>query len=131
MVGDAKTYNHLVELKRSYGQELSWLLPLPGDWHILKNFQPVLFKAYYDAGLKQIAEKCGFHQSTLTALSQCSNFRTTHNFLMQICEAIFQHMLTCFMKHRNGHTLLQNFPSNCFQSCNSRHSGRHKQRLYP
>lgn len=35
---------------------------------------------------------------------------------MQICEAIFQHMLTCFMKHRNGHTLLQNFPSNCFQS---------------
>ena len=42
VVGDAKTYNHLVELKRSYGQELSWLLPLPGDWHILKNFQPVL-----------------------------------------------------------------------------------------
>jgi len=35
---------------------------------------------------------------------------------MQICEAIFQHTLTCFMKHRNGHTLLQNFPSNCFQS---------------
>ena len=54
MVGDAKTYNHLVELKRSYGQELSLLLPLPGDWHILKNFQPVLFKAYYDAGLKQL-----------------------------------------------------------------------------
>ena len=56
MVGDAKTYNHPVELKRSYGQELSLLLPLPGDWHILENFQLVLFKAYYDAGLKQIAE---------------------------------------------------------------------------
>ena len=82
------------------------------------------------------AEKCGFHQSTLTALSQCSNFRTTHNFLMQICEAIFQHTLTCFMKHRNGHTLLQNFPSKLFPvqsycECNSRHSRRHKQWLYP
>jgi len=31
VVGDAKTYNHLVDLKRSYGRELSWLIPLPGD----------------------------------------------------------------------------------------------------
>ncbi len=101
VVGDAKTYQHLTQLKRAYGKELAWLLPFPGDWHILKNFQPVLFKAYYDAGLKEIAEQCGFKSSTLTALTQCSNWRITHNFIMQVGESIYRSMLACFLNHRH------------------------------
>ena len=31
-------------LKVEYDKELSWLIPLPGDWHILKNYQEVLLK---------------------------------------------------------------------------------------
>ena len=84
VVGDAKTYKHFIELKRAYGNELAWLQPFPGDWHILKNFQPVLFKPYFNAGLKEIAGQCGFNSSTLTALSQCSNWRITHNFIMLV-----------------------------------------------
>ena len=42
VAGDAKTYLHLQALKLDYGEELSWLLPFPGDFHILKNLQPVL-----------------------------------------------------------------------------------------
>ena len=39
---------------------LKKLLVFPGDWHILKSFQPVLMKLYYHARLKELAQKFGF-----------------------------------------------------------------------
>ena len=51
LVGDGKTYQHLCKVKRLYGLALSNVLIFPGDWHILKNYQPVLMKAWYHAGL--------------------------------------------------------------------------------
>ena len=44
VVGDAKTYSLLVAITREYGEELNWLLPYPGDWHILLNYQKVVMK---------------------------------------------------------------------------------------
>ena len=42
--GDAKLYEILVSLKIEYGSELNWMLPYPGDWHMLMNFQyPLIF----------------------------------------------------------------------------------------
>ena len=40
VAGDGKTYDHLHALKIEYGADLNsvWLIPLPGDWHILKNY---------------------------------------------------------------------------------------------
>ena len=35
VAGDAKTYQHLQSLKFDYGEELRWLVPFPGDFHIL------------------------------------------------------------------------------------------------
>ena len=34
--GDAKLYEVLQAIKFEYGCENNWLLPLPGDWHLLK-----------------------------------------------------------------------------------------------
>lgn len=69
--------------------------------HILKNFQPVLFKPYYNAGLKKIAGQCGFNSSTLTALIK-SVFQL-ENYIMQVAESIFRsmRMLPCFLNHRH------------------------------
>ena len=39
--------------KYEYGEELNWVIPNPGDWHLLKNYQLPLMKA---AGLKAIAK---------------------------------------------------------------------------
>ena len=42
--GDAKVYEILRTLKLEYGDELKWVIPYPGDWHVLKkeNYQRLL-----------------------------------------------------------------------------------------
>ncbi len=54
--GDAKVYETIYSLKFEYGEELKWVIPYPGDWHMVMNYQHVLMKAYYDAGLKSLAK---------------------------------------------------------------------------
>ena len=39
VVGDAKTYDLLQSVCVEYGHHLKWLLPFPGDWHVLFNYQ--------------------------------------------------------------------------------------------
>lgn len=52
LVGDAKTYMRVKELKQQYGSELDWLIPFVGDWPALHNYQKALMKVYYEAGFK-------------------------------------------------------------------------------
>ena len=94
MVGDAKTYNHMVSLIAAH-TDFADIIPFPGDWHLLKNFQPVLMKIFYDAGLKQLAQESGFRAETLTSLAACSNFKRTNNSLLQAQEAMFHQLISC------------------------------------
>lgn len=96
LVGDGKTYEHLTKIKHLYGNLLEKLLIFPGDWHTLANFQPVLMKVYYAAGLKELALACGHRGETLSALARCSNFKRVHAFLVQAWQAIYRKMIECF-----------------------------------
>lgn len=98
LVGDGKTYEHLCKVKRLYGSALSNVLLFPGDWHILKNFQPVLLKAYYHAGLQDIARSSGYRAETLKSLANCSHFMRTHLFIVQVWEALYLEMISAFVK---------------------------------
>jgi hypothetical protein len=73
VVGDGKSYDIVIKLKAEYGTALNWVLPYPGDWHILKNMLPIFIKLYFDAGLKQLTTKF-HHGSTLRILTDCSKF---------------------------------------------------------
>ena len=42
--GDAKVYDILQSIKFEYSEEVKWLIPYPGDWHMLKNYQSALTK---------------------------------------------------------------------------------------
>ena len=107
LVGDGKTYEHLMSIKNLYPTQLRKLLIFPGDWHTLKNFQPVLMKIFYQAGLKELAVAAGFRGETLTSLTKCSNFDRTHNFLLQAWQALYRKMLAAFCSNKRGEAPFQ------------------------
>ena len=45
--GDAKTYDTIQAVKHEYGSDLNWLVPYPGDWHLLKNYQICIMKPFF------------------------------------------------------------------------------------
>ena len=96
VIGDGKTYDHLHTLKVEYGQELNWLIPMPGDWHILKNYQEVLLKVYFDGGLREAAKQAGYSDGVLNSIGGCNKFKRSHEFIMKIWEAMFRTFLHHF-----------------------------------
>ena len=42
VAGDAKLYDVLKTIKYEYGDEFTWLICYPGDWHMLANYQRIL-----------------------------------------------------------------------------------------
>ena len=98
VIGDAKTFELLRKLKDEYGQDLEWLIPYPGDWHILKNFQPVVFKIFGHSGLRSIAQKAGVKEGTLRLVSECTNFKKMNVFLIQFYFAIIRLKISAFLK---------------------------------
>ena len=62
---DGAVYHKIKSIKTEYGEELSWLIPFQGDWHRLKNYQKVLMKIYYDAGLHELAVASGYPPNSI------------------------------------------------------------------
>ena len=99
VIGDGATFKMLCEIKREYGDALEWLIPYIGDWHLLKNYQEVLMKLFWDAGLKSLAKSV--HKNlTLQSLANCSNFKRTHRFFLQVHESIFALQFLSFLDQR-------------------------------
>ncbi|KAJ8048223.1 hypothetical protein HOLleu_00452 [Holothuria leucospilota] len=95
VAGDCKTYDIIIHLKRLY-EELDWVIPYLGEWHLLKNSQPALLKLYSDAGLKTLMSL--FHKgATLKAVSSATGFKKTHYFLLQSWEAMYRTLVDVFI----------------------------------
>ena len=107
VVGDAKTYNLLQSICFEYHSYLKWLIPFPGDWHILYNFQKALMKPYADASLVTLAKVAGHRAETLTSLIQASSFRRTHEFLLQSFNALYRFFMSLYMKHMTDSQQIQ------------------------
>ncbi len=41
-VGDAKVHAVLQSIRTEYGDNVKWLIPFPGDWHIMYNYHKML-----------------------------------------------------------------------------------------
>ena len=101
LVGDGKTYEHLMNIKHHYNQALQKLLIFPGDWHTLKNFQPVLMKVYYNAGLKELAMASGYRGFLPLKVVQTSNELTA-----SYCRYGKHFIVKCFKHTLNTHSQL-------------------------
>ncbi|VDH92768.1 Hypothetical predicted protein [Mytilus galloprovincialis] len=97
VVGDGKSYDHLIKLKTEYGSALDWVLPYPGDWHILKNILPIFIKIFYDAGIKELAG-IYHHGATLKVLTECTKFSVTHRFLCHVWEAMIRCQIEAYKR---------------------------------
>ena len=95
LAADAKLYEVVQSVKYEYGEELKWLLPFPGDWHMLKNFQIALMKPYFEMGLKELARISGY---PVAAIQNCSQFKQTHHFLMEVWQAIYEVIVKRFIE---------------------------------
>ncbi len=100
--GDAKIFDVLKSLKSEYGDDLSWLIPYPGDWHMLMNYLYPLMKAYFDAGLKSLAQAAGY---PIAQIQHCAQFKRTHHFLLEVWEAAYCTMLSSFQSTLNEEQL--------------------------
>lgn len=78
------------ELKREFPFDFDWVLPLPGDWHTLYNFQPVLKKIFWDAGLSNLAA-----EMEVGVAMDTKGFRRNNHFFLQLWES----MTRVFIKH--------------------------------
>ena len=93
---DGAVYHKIQSTKTEYGEELSWLIPFSGNWHCLKNYQKVLMKIYYDAGLHELAVASGYPPSLI---KNCTIFSRTHDFLLEPWESFYQHFVCIPTKH--------------------------------
>ena len=99
--GDAPTFDIIQSIKTEYGSDLNWLIPYPGDWHLLKNYQHCLMKPFFESGLKDMASACGY---PVHSVKSCYIFHRTHQFLMETWESIFRHMLKQFLEYRHTYS---------------------------
>jgi len=95
--GDQLTYSLIASVKSDYGNDLSWLIPVPGDWHVLKNFQEVIQKAYFDGGLIDLARACGYQPNSIG-----KNFKRMHHFIIETWEALYRYFLSLFWCTENN-----------------------------
>ena len=92
----------MLNIKEDYGDHFNWVLPFPGDWHTLYNYQKALMKAYADAGLAHFGKSSGHRSETLsTSLINSSNFKRTHYFLIQVMAFLTQFFLELYINKSN------------------------------
>ena len=60
--GDQQTYAIVKNLIKKFPTTFSLIIPVPGDWHLLKNAAETLRDLLWDGGLHDLAKACGHHK---------------------------------------------------------------------
>ena len=60
--GDQQTYSLMKNLITKYPVTFSWIIPVPGDWHLLKLAAETIKDMLWDGGFHDMARICGQHK---------------------------------------------------------------------
>lgn len=55
VAGDQKLFAHMCSIKETHPKEFEWLIPIPGDWHMMMNLQQPIIDEYWGLGLMNVA----------------------------------------------------------------------------
>ena len=55
--GDQQTYAILKNLIKKYSSTFSWIIPVPGDWHLLKCAAETIKEMLWDGGLSDLCKE--------------------------------------------------------------------------
>ena len=73
IVGNAKTFLCLMQMKSKHGNKLKHIVLMIGDFHLVNFFQEILMKFFWDGGLSIIGNLL-HHTYTSDSLHKCSHF---------------------------------------------------------
>ncbi len=79
--GDQQTYAIVKNLIKKYPDTFSWIIPVPGDWHLLKNAAETIKDMIWDGGLQQLSKICK-HMKDIV------QWRDIHNMLSSLHECL-------------------------------------------
>ena len=97
MAGDQQTFKHMVDLKKAYSMEYSWLVPMVGEWHCLFNCSQWLCDQAWDGGLSLVADACN-----LPGMKPTGKYRDTHRVLTTMWAALTKMFVSKYAEHCNS-----------------------------
>ena len=98
--GEQATYERLQSIKAEYGNDFAWMIPFPGDWHFLKNFQEVLV-LMQDLAI-DLAKASGYQPNSIG-----TNLKRNHKLLLETWESLYCHFLGLFLSNQVPPDVLQ------------------------
>jgi hypothetical protein len=107
LAGDQQTYSIVKNLLKKYPDTFTWIIPMIGDWHLLKLASECLKSVLWDGGLHQLGIECG-HQKDIF------QWRDIHNLLI----AVHEGLLASAVKSKHSSSfIVQDFLSEyCYQN---------------
>lgn len=66
---------------KTYPEKFALMMPMPGDWHLMKLAAETLKGLLWDGGLHDIAKMCGHHKDIY-------QWRDIHNILLALNECL-------------------------------------------
>ena len=87
VTGDQQTYNLMKILKTKYHDQFMWLIPYPGDWHLLKLAAENIRDIIWDGGFQYLAGLCNFNKDV-------TQWKDLHGLISSLHECIARKLVT-------------------------------------
>ncbi len=94
--GDQQTFSLMKGLIAKYPSTFDWIIPAPGDWHLMKLSSEIIRDLLWDGGLHHLGKLVGHHK-------EIYKWKDIHNVLTSLHESLW-YEASCEMKKSSFHS---------------------------